>query len=368
MKKIAFAKLSSEGFAVTLRNRVTSFLKETGKSRFGGNALVYKTIVMFLLFFTPLVLLMSGIIVNSGLLFGLYLISGLGMAGLGMCVMHDALHGSYARNSKVNRIVGYTLNLIGGNDQVWKLQHNVLHHSYTNIEDHDDDINAPHLLRFSPNSELRPIHRYQHLYAWFLYGLSTIFSLTVKDFIKIKRYYGYGLIRDKKTYGGKVLNIIFWKLIYLSYSLMLPLILAPFSPWLICLAFLSMHFIASLTLTVIFQTAHVIPKSQFPVPDNANALETDKWIHQLTTTCNFAPGNRTMIWLTGGLNHQIEHHLFPHISHVHYREISKIVRETAKEFGVIYNYYPTLLSAIRGHYQMLWILGRPGLGLAPVPA
>ncbi|UBM58709.1 acyl-CoA desaturase [Marinilongibacter aquaticus] len=292
------------------------------------------------------------------MLFFLYLVSGAGMAGVGMCVMHDALHGTYSRNTKLNELMGYTLNLVGGNRDIWKMQHNVLHHSFTNVEEHDDDINAPYFLRFSPHAIQRPLHRFQHLYAWFFYGLSTIFGVTGKDFVKVSRYKKYGLIKDKKSHRKLLTKIIFWKIVYFSYSLVLPVMFSPYSLGMILMAFFAMHFATGLVITLIFQTAHIIPKAEFPLPNSSGHFIKDRWAHQMETTCNFAPGNKTMTWLTGGLNHQIEHHLFPHISHIHYGEISKIVKSTAKEYGIPYHSYPTLSSAIKHHFMMLHDLGQ----------
>lgn len=297
-------------------------------------------------------------------MFGLFILSGLGMAGVGMGVMHDAIHGSYSKSDRVNKLMGHTLNLVGADNEVWRLQHNVLHHSFTNIDDHDDDINAPFFLRFSPHAKKNKLHRYQHLYAWFFYGLSTINWVTVKDFMSYTKYYKMGMVKDRKTYIKGLFRIAAWKLPYFSYALILPLIFSPFSPLVIVLGFLAMHFAAGLTTSLIFQTAHISPDAEFPLPDENGKLESERLVHQMATTCNFAPKSRVLSWLVGGLTHQIEHHLFPHISHVHYRKIAPIVQQTAEEFGVPYNTSKTFVSAILEHFKMLRNLGR--MELQPV--
>ncbi|PXX26350.1 acyl-CoA desaturase [Arenibacter sp. ARW7G5Y1] len=321
---------------------------------------------MLLLFFTPLATIIFFPPTSILLLFGLYILSGLGMAGIGMGVMHDAIHGSFSKNKMVNKIMGYTINLIGANDKVWRLQHNVLHHSYTNIEEHDDDINAPFFLRFSPHAKKNKLHKYQHYYAWFFYGLSTISWVTSKDFVRYTRYYKMGLVKNRRTYIEGILKIMAWKIIYFSYALALPILLTSISPWVIILGFLAMHFVTGLCITLVFQTAHIMPNASFPLPDNNGNLESERLAHQLETTCNYAPNSALLSWLVGGLTNQIEHHLFPNISHIHYRKIAPIVQRTAEEFGLPYHSNGSFASAIFEHFKMLRDLGR--MELQPIPS
>ncbi|MEZ4945529.1 MAG: acyl-CoA desaturase [Cyclobacteriaceae bacterium] len=320
---------------------------------------------MLLLFFVPLAVIIFTPLSSVLLLFGLFVLSGLGMAGIGMGIMHDAIHGAYAKSKWVNKIMGYTINLIGANDEVWRLQHNVLHHSFTNIDDHDDDINAPFFLRFSPNAKKNKLHRFQHWYAWFFYGLSTLSWVTSKDFVRLTRYYKMGLVKDKRTYLLGMSKIVLWKLIYYSYALVLPLTLSGFAPWLVILAFLAMHFVTGLTISLVFQSAHVVSDVAFPLPNELGNMEDERLAHQLATTCNFSPNSKVLFWLLGGLTNQIEHHLFPHISHVHYKKIAPIVERTSREFGLPYHKSGSFLSAIAKHFKMLYLLGR--MELQPVP-
>ncbi len=280
------------------------------------------------------------------------------MAGIGMGVMHDAIHGSYSKNKTINKLMGYTINIIGANDKVWRLQHNVLHHSFTNIDEHDDDINAPFFLRFSPHAKKNKLHRFQHYYAWFFYGFSTISWVTSKDFVRYTRYYKMGLVKDKQTYVKGILKIIGWKALYYSFALALPIFLTPVSPGVVILAFLTMHFVTGLCISLVFQTAHVTPNVSFPLPDEDGNLDSVRFAHQLQTTSNFGTKSPLFSWIIGGLTNQIEHHLFPNISHVHYRKIAPIVKQTAQEFGVPYYNNGSFISAIFEHYKMLRELGR----------
>jgi linoleoyl-CoA desaturase len=260
------------------------------------------------------------------------------------------------------------MNLIGANSAVWKIQHNTLHHTYTNIEGHDDDISPPSFLRFSPNSPLNAIHRYQHVYTWFFYGLSTISWITSKDFLRLVKYRRMGFFNKPNEFRNTLLKVIAWKVLYYTYTLILPMILLPVSPFIVLAAFLCMHFMTGLIISAVFQTAHVMPDTTFMVPKEEGPMEEEWLVHQLRTTANYSPGSRVFPWLAGGLNYQIEHHLFPDICHVHYRSISKIVRETAAEFNIHYQSYHSFGYALAQHYRMLRMLGRARAEMALVKA
>jgi linoleoyl-CoA desaturase len=321
--------------------------------------MIIKTVFMFMLYIVPFIFIYSLPALSPLGLIGLYIIISFGKAGIGMGIMHDANHNSYSSNKNVNNILGLSLNLIGANKRVWNIQHNILHHTYTNIDGADDDLNVPGLLRFSPHTKLRKIHRFQHIYAWLLYGLSTLFWMTSKDFVRITRFRKMGMVKDRRSFYMTLLNITFWKVIYFSYALVIPILIVPFSGWYVVLAFVLMHLITGLALSVVFQTAHVMPDTDFPLPAKSGKIEEDWYVHQLTTTTNFAPKSRIISWLIGGLNYQVEHHLLPKVCHIHYRKISPIIRQTASEFNLPYLTKKNVLAAIADHYRMLKQLGRP---------
>ena len=320
--------------------------------------MVVKTVVMLALFFLPLIVLASGMATTVWLLFSLYIISGLGMAGIGMGVMHDAIHGSYSKNKKINTLLGYTFNLIGANATVWRIQHNVLHHTYTNIDNADDDLNAPFFLRFSPHAKHYWLHQFQHIYIWFFYGISTLSWITTKDFVRLKRYRAMGFLDKKHEYKKALISMIAWKLLYYSYAIVLPMIMLPQSWWVVLLAFLSMHFVTGMLVSIVFQIAHIMPVNEFPLPDNKGMMQNDWYGHQFATTSNFSPNSKLIFWLIGGLNYQVEHHVLPDVCHVHYKQLTKIVSETAQEFGMPYNVKGSIIHAIWDHTKMLRMLGK----------
>ncbi|MDN3644015.1 acyl-CoA desaturase [Lutimonas halocynthiae] len=312
---------------------------------------------MLALFFLPLILLASGMATTVWSLFLLYILSGLGMAGIGMSVMHDAIHGSYSRNKKINTLLGYTLNLIGANARVWKIQHNVLHHTYTNIDHADDDINTPFFLRFSPNAEHNSIQRFQHIYIWFIYAISTLFWITSKDFVRLKRFKSMGFLDKKNEYNKALMSMTAWKILYYSYALILPMIMLPQAWWLILLAFLCMHFVTGILVSIVFQIAHIMPTNKFPLPNKMGVMDDDWYGHQFATTSNFSPKSNLLFWLIGGLNYQVEHHVLPDVCHVHYKKLTKIVSDTAQEFGMPYHVKKSIFHAILDHMKMLRLLG-----------
>lgn len=316
-----------------------------------------KAIVMLGIYLTPLLLVITNVITHPFWIIIMYVISGIGMAGVGMGIMHDANHGSLSRKSKINNLFGKSLDFVGCSSAVWKLQHNVLHHTFTNIDDHDEDIDAPFFLAFSPNKKKYWIHKFQHLYAWIFYGMTTVYWVTAKDFLALTKYYKTKLIRDKKTLTKEILKSIFWKIIYYSYVLLLPMLFNSSSALWIVLGFLISHFITGLLISIIFQLAHVMPDMSFPKADENNLIDSDWFEHQLQNTSNFSPNSPVLSWFIGGLNYQIEHHLFPNISHIHYRKISKIIAETAKDYDLPYYVNENFFVAVWRHLKMLRTLG-----------
>jgi linoleoyl-CoA desaturase len=273
--------------------------------------------------------------------------------------MHDANHGTLAKDKRVNFWFSKILYALGGFPPNWRQQHNVMHHKYTNVEGFDEDINPIGILRFSPHKPLKKIHKFQHIYAWFFYGLMTISWSTNKDFKQLYNYKKQGIVLDRRTnYRAMFLDLILSKTLYYIALLVIPIIFIPVAWYFVVLGYLLMHFVSGFSLGVIFQTAHVMPETDFPVPDDSGEIENLWAIHQLQTTSNYAPNNRFFSWLIGGLNFQVEHHLFPNINHIHYRKISKIVKEKAEKFSLPYHIQPSFFRAIVSHYKMLRSLGR----------
>ena len=358
-KAVRFPGTAQTEFISDLRKRVKQYFENSNKSIYGNAGMVTKTAVMFLLYFGPYFIMLLAGITNPLVILGFWVIMGIGKSGIGLSVMHDANHGAYSKNKHVNQILGYVMNVIGASAFNWKIQHNVLHHSYTNIEGMDEDIDPGILMRLSPHARWYKVHRLQHIYGWFLYGLMTFLWLTTKDFRQLYRYKKMGLLKSqKRSYNGVLIETIVSKVLYYAYALVIPLIFIPVAWWVVLIGFCLMHYITGLSLGLVFQPAHVMPTSEYPIPDDNGSMENNWAVHQLFTTTNFAPGSKIFSWFIGGLNYQIEHHLFPNICHVHYKRISRIVKETTKEYGLPYYSQKNFALALVQHGKMLRELGK----------
>jgi len=338
--------------------RVNQHFKNTNQSKQGNAAMVFKTVFMCCLYFIPLLCIVTNVVTSVSGNIAMWALMGLGMSGIGLSVMHDANHGAYSSNRKINHYVGLIINFVGGYHVNWKIQHNVLHHSFTNIQGLDDDISKNSTLRLSPHQEKKPIYKYQIFYAPLLYSILSLYWFLGKD---IEQTIKYGREKLVEKQGISVrraaIEIFFTKMGYLGLFIILPVVFSSIAWWQTLLGFLLMHAISGQILALIFQCAHVLEETDFFLPDESGSMENSWAIHQMRTTANFANGSTFFSWFIGGLNYQIEHHLFPHICHIHYKDISKIVKSTAQEFNIPYNHHPTFLDALKSHFRVLNQLG-----------
>jgi linoleoyl-CoA desaturase len=343
-------------FASALRRNVNAYFKENNISPKGNLTLASQTVAMLSFYVIPFVMLL--IIPMSwwiGLLFSLLM--GIGVAGIGMCIMHDALHGSYSKKEWVNKLFGGSLYLLGGNVFNWKLQHNVLHHTFTNIDGEDGDIASRWPLRLCENTPVRKINHYQYIHAFFFYGLMSITRI-VNDFTQLAEYNRTGLTRKYNANPtAEYFKMAGVKILYLFVFIGLPILLTHFAWWQVLIGFVIMHWVAGFILSTVFQLAHVVEGAEQPLPNSEGVISHDWAVHEVRTTSDFARNNRFVNWFVGGLNFQIEHHLFPYISHVHYRKIAPIVEQTAKQFGINYNLKPSFFNALVSHVKRLKELG-----------
>jgi linoleoyl-CoA desaturase len=344
-------------FAVTVRKNVNEYFRLRGISTKGNLAMAFQTIAMLSLYIIPFALVITTPM-NGWVAMLMAVISGTGMAGIGMCVMHDAVHGSYSNKEWVNKLFGATMYLLGSNVFNWKIQHNMLHHAYTNIEGYDQDIDSRGPIRLSQYARLRKIHRYQYIHAFFFYGLMTISKL-IKDFTQLIEFNKAGITQQYHVNPTlEYLKMVAVKFIYLFVFIGLPILFTPFAWWQVLLGFFIMHWIAGCILSTIFQMAHVVEGATQLSATDEGIINCEWAVHELQTTSDFARNNLFLNWYIGGLNFQIEHHLFPNICHIHYRKIAPIVEKTAKEFGFTYNLKPSFMNALRSHVQRLKELGK----------
>lgn len=351
MSKTSFES-SSTPFFKSLKAKVNHYFSQTGKSRNGGPAL----------FFKGLGLILSAIAVYFILVFFsphwiiavlLCAVFGANLAAIGFNVMHEGGHGSFSRHKWINSVSAYSLNIMGGTIHFWKQKHNIDHHTYTNIDGMDHDIDIK-FMRMHEEQQRKSHHRFQQYYWILLYGVSYIAWVLYQDF---EKYFSGKMGRDgKKIKIDFREHLIFWvtKLGYISLYLLLPVLMLGFVKALI--GFIIAAVVCGFTLSIVFQLAHVVEGTSFP--ENINGKIQNEWaVHQISSTANFATRSKLAYFFLGGLNFQVEHHLFPGISHVHYPKINEFVKETCKEFDICYLEHRTMLKAFVSHLSHLKKLG-----------
>ncbi|MBP7643240.1 MAG: acyl-CoA desaturase [Saprospiraceae bacterium] len=352
-----------KAFASAVRKNVHDYFTDNGLSTKGNLRLAIQTVVMLLLYIIPFVFILT-IPMNGWVGMLMAIIMGTGVAGIGMCVMHDAAHDSYSHKKWVNQLFGSTLYLLGSNVLNWKIQHNLLHHTYTNIEGYDQDIESKGPLRLSENAPLKKIHYYQHIHAFFFYGLMTI-SRLFREFSQLLEFNKAGIIKHLRLNGTyEYTKMVVIKILYVLVIIGLPILYTPFAWWEVLIGFMIMHFVGGCILGTIFQMAHVVEGSEQMLANEDGVIDCEWAVHELRTSANFAPNNKFLEYYAGGLNFQIEHHLFPNISHIHYRKIAPIVERTAKEFGYPYNLKPNFRAALQSHVVRLKELGQTDIRIA----
>lgn len=354
---IKFKTDENPEFFLEVTKKVNSYFRENNISKYANFSMVAKTVFMVLLYFVPFAVLIFGNLTTFWPIFGTWVLMGFGVSGIGLSIMHDANHGAYSTNKFVNSTLGFLINFLGAYHVNWRIQHNILHHSFTNVDGFDEDITNP-VMRFSPDQKRKWIFKFQAYYAPFFYAIMTIFWALAKDYMRLVNYAKNGLLKKQGlSLNRALINITFHKIWYIAITIVLPIMVLPIPWWQTLIGFFTMHFIAGMILALIFQPAHVIEETAFFVPDMKGSVENNWAIHQMRTTSNFAHGSTFFSWFIGGLNYQVEHHLFPNICHVHYKKLSPIVKEVAEKHNVPYNQQKTWLSALVSHFTMLNQLG-----------
>jgi len=359
--KLTFAP--DTGFHNEVKRDVLAYFARTGLSERDSPRMYLKTAVLLLWFGASYGLLTfaattwwQGALLSLSLAFA--------MAGIGFSVQHDANHGAYSSNAAVNRVMSLTLDMLGASSFLWRLKHNLSHHTYTNLVGADDDINFLPFARLSPAQPRYRLHRLQQFYLWALYWFLFPKWNFVDDFktLILARISGQAFRRPR---GGSAVAFVAGKAVFLAWAFGVPLL---FHPWWVVLLFYALtSLVLGTTLAVVFMLAHCVEEADFPaLPPETNHLPHSWAVHQVQTTVDFAGGNRLLTWYVGGLNFQIEHHLFPRISHVHYPRIAEIVRATCTKYGVRYATHDRFLGALASHWRWLRRMGRRPDGLVSV--
>lgn len=355
MPKVIFNNKNAVFFQ-SLKEAADSYFTGKGIRRTGDSRLYIKTTVLLLtavalyllILFVPLPV-WANVLVSCVL--------GFTMACIGFNVMHDANHGSYSSNEQINNLLGLTLNALGGNSFIWKFKHNIIHHTYPNVDGIDDDIAKSPFIRMCSTQQWMPAHRVQHIYTPVLYAISSLLWVLFQDF---EKYFHRKILRTAMAEMKVKDHFIFWisKILYVFFYIALPVLLIGWTNWFVF--FISLHIGLGFILAIVFQLAHVVEETtfEFAPTEETTRIENEWAIHQVKTTSNFSPNSRIISWLVGGLNYQIEHHLFPRVSHVHYPALSKIVKEKCEAFDLPYNCIPSLRKAVISHFRLIRLLGK----------
>lgn len=341
-------------FFQSLKASVEKYFIDNKINKTGNWKLYSKTLILFA---SAIGLYLSLLFIKMPAVWGILLSSAFGfvLATIGFNVMHDACHGSYSEKKWVNELLGYSLNALGGNAFIWKFKHNILHHTYTNVDGIDDDIAKSPLMRQCTSQKWVPAHRYQHIYVVFVYAIASFAWIFLMDFDKYFKQRIYTTPMQKMSTKE---HFLFWitKVLYIIFYIVVPIILLGWKAWAIGFTFL--HIFMGTTLAIVFQLAHVVEHTEFEFSGQEDRVVESEWaVHEVKSTSNFAPRNKVVTWFVGGLNHQVEHHLFPRICHVHYNELSKIVEAKCKEFNLPYHSFPTMTAAIISHFKIMKQLG-----------
>ena len=343
-------------FHTDLKQRADAYFEASGRERRDLPRMYLKTVVILTWFVGSWALLVfHATAAWQAVLLAISV--GLSIAVVGMSVQHDANHGGYSRRGWVNRVFGFTLDVMGVSGYFWRQKHNVIHHTYTNIQGVDFDLDFGDMARLSPEQPRKSWHAYQHYYLWFLYGFLLPKWVFHDDFVLLRglRAGPHSLPRMS---AGELVLFFWWKVFFVGWSLVIPALYHPI--WQVLLFHLIAVFALGVTLSSTFQLAHCVGEAEFPsAPRDASPIRDDWSAHQVDTCVDFAPQSRLITWFMGGLNFQVEHHLFPKVCHLHYPALRKIVEETAADHGVRYRCNSTLTEALVSHYQHLRALGRP---------
>jgi linoleoyl-CoA desaturase len=343
-------------FQVEVRRRIDEFFRTTGRRERDCPQMYVKTAILLVCFITSYVFLVF-IAQTWWQALPLAILLGLATAAIGFNVQHDGSHQAYSNYDWVNKMMAMTLEVIGGSSHHWHWKHIIYHHTYVNITGHDTDIDIGGLGRLTPHRRRFWFYRWQHYYLWPLYGFMAINWHLVGDFRDVipGRIGEHRLPRPK---GWDLVVFVAGKVSFFAVAFGIPLLFHPI--WVVALFYAASAIVLGLVLSVVFQLAHCVEQAEFPLPSQDTGRIENAWaIHQVETTVNFARRSRVAAWLLGGLNYQIEHHLFPRICHVNYPAISTLVEQTCRELGVRYSEHPSLWSGVASHFRWLRQMGKP---------
>ena len=351
---VTFQNDKPSEFYITLGKRVSNYFKENKQNRKATPLYWFKIFSLLAMFFGlyALVLIFAE---YYAVVLGAYLGMGVLIVSILFAIGHDSVHNAVSSNQKVNYFMGYIWNFFGISSYFWRLKHNVSHHAFTNIPGSDGDLDQTKLLRLNPMSPRTPIHRYQHLYAMAIYSLLGPYIIFIRDFKLLKEKKFGNMIIDKHP-TKEVVIIVLSKIWFALLMVVIPVMVTGLSWGSILLATFAMMFVAGIFTAIVSFPVHVTYDSDYALPNDQGIVEMDFMTHQILTTVDYSAENKFIHWFFGGINTHVVHHMFPGVNHIHYYDLTKIVKETAAEYNIRY-VNKSFSTVMRDHLLFLRELG-----------
>lgn len=340
----------NNGFYPTLINRANTYFTNKQLSKKTNRLGIFKAVLFLTLFGLTysLIITAQG---NNALLLSCFAILGFVQICLVLNLGHEGVHDSFSKRKNVNHLLTYTFDLLGTSGYLWKMRHVHSHHPYPMVPGRDVDIAQTGMLTFQPMDNPPPTFKFQKIYVPFLYCFYSLNAILKRDWVDFfSNKIGAKIVNHSKS---QVISFIISKTLYFSYALVLPLIFSGCSVWFVFLGFFIMHVVASLSAAMALFPAHLYEDSVFPEADNNGEMNTTWAEHQMKVTMDFGTRLPFASFFFGGINYHAVHHLFPNVAHVHFRELRKILIETADEFHMPYHHIPSLTNAIISHWKLL---------------
>ncbi len=349
---VKFKPVKTSTLPEDLRKEVNSYFSDKKISMFANNEMIFKII----LWLTLWVITYITIILTKDHFFLAVCCGFLHMfthVMIAFNITHDANHDAIFKSKKWNTFFGYFIELLGVNRNLWILSHNQEHHTYINVHEHDNNIQGYKILRLTPEDKWYKHHKYQWLYAPFVYGLSTLNYAIIRDYKMLAKYISSSKVKPSFKF---LAEFFFFKILYYSYVFLIPVLVFKVSIWIVLTYFLIGHFINGLFLALIFVTGHLTENTMYPEVEN-NIVDNNWSSHVIQTTGDYAVTVPFMQWFVGGINLHVAHHLFPRVCHVHYKKISPVIKNVAQKHGIEYREIPGFFEALKSHFMLLKKLG-----------
>lgn len=338
-----------------LKESTRNYFQGSGKSRHADQVMWIKMSLFFLLTVSGYILLITFGAMSLVFACSTYLLFMFSSTLFVVTVAHDASHKALFKSKMANRLLSYSWNFVGISRNLWEIKHHHSHHIYTNIPNRDVDIAESPLLRFSPGYRYRSYYRYQHLYAPFLYILFGIFFVFVKDFVNFftKKFHPYGAGKLPKLF---LVQLLFTKLVYLTVSFIIPLMVLPYAWWQVLAMYGVSLVICGVFMLLILVVPHI--NEDAAMHESGYSIKNqDEWaLHQVQATIDSSVNSALLNWFTGGLNTHLVHHLFPEVCHIHYIQLTRVIKKELKERGIMYK-EKTFARSITDHFKYLKLMG-----------